>query len=237
MNHGISAGRARAIPRSTAAISKKDKAHSRPQTMREEALNVLTHGVGAVLAVIGTIVLVVRAALHGGTLSVVSTALYGASLIFLYTASSVYHCAGVPETKRRLRMLDHCSIFLLILGTYIPMSLVLIGGPLGWGLFAVNATLAVVGIVSRVVSMSKGKSRLSVALYLIMGWLVVLAIKPVVETLPAAGLALLVAGGVAYTGGVWFYRNNGKYMHVIWHLFVLAGSALHYACVLLYCCG
>ena len=236
MNHGISAGRTRVAVQKVRPIT-KEKSHSRPQTMEEEALNVFTHGVGAILAVVGTVVMVVRAALHGGALSVVSTALYGASLIFLYTASSVYHCAGVPETKRRLRILDHCSIFLLILGTYVPMSLVVIGGPLGWGLFTVNTILAVAGIISRVVNMSRGKSRLSVALYLIMGWLVVLAIKPVVAALPPLGLGLLVAGGVAYTAGVWFYRNDGKYMHVIWHLFVLAGSALHYACVLLCCCG
>ena len=209
----------------------------RPQTRGEEIANTVSHGVGALLAAAGGALLIVKAALTGGSREVVGVSLYAGSLLLLYVASAVYHGVTAPEAKKRLRVVDHCSIFLLILGTYIPLSLVTIGGALGWTLFAVNATLAVVGVVSRVVTMSRGKSHLSVALYLIMGWLVILAIRPVIQAVPPAGLALLVAGGLSYTAGVWFYRNNGPYMHVIWHLFVLAGSVFHYVCVLLCCCG
>ena len=207
----------------------------RPQTFREEAFNVLTHGAGAALAVIGTAALTVRAARGGSATAVVSALLYGFSLIFLYTASTLYHAAGVPEVKRRRRIWDHCSIFLLILGSYIPLCLVTIGGALGWTLFLTNAVLAAAGVISRVVNMSRGKSRLSVALYLVMGWLVLPAIGPVVRALPPVGLGLLVAGGVAYTAGVYFYKKDGPYMHVIWHLFVLAGSILQYGCIFLCC--
>ncbi len=215
----------------------RTKGRDRPQTFQEETYNVLTHGIGAVLAAVGTAALLVRSALAGSVLAFVSAVLYSASLLFLYSASTIYHAAGVPERKRQLRIWDHCSIFLLILGTYIPISLMVIGGWLGWTLCAVNTALAAAGIISRVVTMSHGKSHLSVALYLVMGWLVVLAIRPVVRLLPPVGLLLLVAGGVAYTVGIYFYKKNGPYMHVIWHLFVLAGSALHYACVFLCCCG
>lgn len=207
----------------------------RPQTFREEAFNVLTHGAGAVLAAAGTVALTVRAVQGGRLTAVVSALLYGFSLIFLYTASTLYHAAGVPEVKRKRRIWDHCSIFLLILGSYIPLCLVTIGGALGWTLFLVNAVLAAAGVISRVVTMSRGKSKLSVALYLVMGWLVLPAIGPVVRALPPLGLWLLVAGGVAYTAGIYFYKKDGPYMHVIWHLFVLAGSALQYACIFLCC--
>ena len=237
MNHSMSRPFRKHVPPLFSHAAPDRGNRDRPQTAREELLNVITHGLGALLAAAGTAVLVVRAVLHGSALAVVSAALYGASLIFLYTASTLYHAARDPAVKRRRRVWDHCSIFLLILGTYIPLSLVTIGGALGWTLFAVNATLAVVGVVSRVVTMSRGKSHLSVALYLIMGWLVILAIRPVIQAVPPAGLALLVAGGLSYTAGVWFYRNKGPYMHVIWHLFVLAGSVFHYVCVLLCCCG
>ena len=217
-------------------VSQEGREKHRPQTFREEAFNVLTHGAGAVLAVIGTAVLTVRAAMGtGGAAAVISALLYGFSLIFLYTASTLYHAAGVPEVKRKRRIWDHCSIFLLILGSYIPLCLVTIGGALGWTLFLINAALAAVGVISRVVTMSKGKSKLSVVLYLVMGWLVLPAIGPVIRTLPPVGLWLLVAGGVAYTAGIWFYKKDGPYMHVIWHLFVLAGSALQYGCIFLCC--
>jgi len=220
---------------STADGGRKPAAR-RVQTEAEELLNMLTHGVGALGAVLGT-VLLLRRVENGSTLAAISAAFYGACLIALYTNSAVYHGTKDPKWKKRLRVLDHCSIFLLILGSYVPVALVAIGGALGWGLVAVNATLAAVGIVSRIVTMNRGKSRLSVALYLIMGWLAVLAIRPVASAVPPVGLALLVAGGAAYTVGVIFYRSRRPYMHVVWHLFVLAGSGIHYACIFLYCCG
>ena len=159
---------------------------------------------------------------------------YGVSLVLLYTASAVYHGVQNPEIKRRLRVMDHCSIFVLILGTYVPMSLLVVGGRLGWTLFLTNSTLAAVGITLNAIDL-KRFDKVSLALYALMGWLVVLAMRAIIAALPPAGLALLVAGGVAYTVGIIFYKAKGKYMHFVWHLFVLAGSVLQFICIALYC--
>ena len=209
----------------------------REQTAKEELLNVITHGIGAILGGVGTLALLGRALAGGSVLAAVSVLCYGMSLIFLYTTSAVYHGTRTPVRKQRMRILDHCSIYLLILGSYIPIALVKIGGALGWLLCIVNGTLAAIGIISLIGGMRKGKHKMSVVLYLVMGWLALLALEPVVHALPDMGVALLIAGGISYTAGVYFYKKNGLYMHVIWHLFVMAGSALHYLCILLYCCG
>ena len=205
----------------------------RPQTAGEEIANTVSHGVGAVLAAAGAVPLLVKAAMDSGQ-AVVGMALYAASLLGLYAASSVYHGVRNPALKKRLRVLDHCSIFLLILGTYIPMALLVLGGSLGWTLIGINTALAVVGIVLNLIDLERF-SKVTLVLYAAMGWLILPAIGRVVTVLPPAGVALLAGGGVAYTVGILFYKSKRHYMHFVWHLFVLAGSALQYFCVLLYC--
>lgn len=205
----------------------------RPQTAGEEIANTVSHGVGAVLAAAGAVPLLVKAAMDSGQ-AVVGMALYAASLLGLYAASSVYHGVRNPALKKRLRVLDHCSIFLLILGTYIPMALLVLGGSLGWTLIGINTALAVVGIVLDLIDLERF-SKVTLVLYAAMGWLILPAIGRVVTVLPPAGVALLAGGGMAYTVGILFYKSKRHYMHFVWHLFVLAGSALQYFCVLLYC--
>ena len=206
----------------------------RPQTRGEEIANTVSHGVGALLAAAGGALLIVKAALTGGSREVVGVSLYAGSLLLLYVASAVYHGVTSPEAKRRLRVVDHCSIFLLILGSYIPLALLTLGGWLGWVLIAVNTALAVVGITLKVIDLNRF-NKISLVLYAAMGWLVFPAVRTVAQVLPAAGFALLLSGGVAYTLGIAFYVSKKHYMHFVFHLFVLLGSALQYFCVLLYC--
>ena len=206
----------------------------RPQTRGEEIANTVSHGVGALLAAAGGALLIVKAALTGGSREVVGVSLYAGSLLLLYVASAVYHGVTAPEAKKRLRVVDHCSIFLLILGSYIPLALLTLGGWLGWVLIAVNTALAVVGITLKVIDLNRF-NKISLVLYAAMGWLVFPAVRTVAQVLPVAGFALLLAGGVAYTLGIAFYVSKKHYMHFVFHLFVLLGSALQYFCVLLYC--
>lgn len=206
----------------------------RKQTMGEEIANTISHGIGALLALVGAVPLVVKGILSGSTITTVSLAAYGLSLVLLYTASAVYHAVQNPEIKRVLRVMDHCSIFVLILGTYIPMSLLVVGGKTGWMLFLTNTTLAVIGITLNAIDL-KRFDKLSLVLYALMGWLIVVALRAIIATLPPLGLVLLVAGGVAYTAGIIFYKSQKHYMHFVWHLFVLAGSVLQYLCIALYC--
>ena len=206
----------------------------RPQTRGEEIANTISHGLGAVLALAGAAPLAVRGILSGSAKTGFSLTAYAVSLVLLYTASAVYHGARDPEVKRRLRIMDHCSIFVLILGTYVPMSLLVVGGRLGWTLFLTNTTLAAIGITLNAIDL-KRFDKVSLALYALMGWLIVAALRAIIAALPPLGLGLLVAGGVAYTAGIVFYKSQGRYMHFIWHLFVLAGSILQYVCIALYC--
>ena len=206
----------------------------RPQTHGEEIANTISHGLGALLAAAGAIPLAVRGFMTGGAKTGCSLTAYAVSLVLLYTASAVYHGVRNPEIKRRLRIMDHCSIFVLILGTYVPMSLLVVGGRMGWMLFLTNTTLAVIGITLNTIDL-KRFDKVSLTLYALMGWLVVLAMRAVIAALPPLGLGLLAAGGVAYTAGIVFYKSQGKYMHFVWHLFVLAGSILQYFCIALYC--
>ena len=207
---------------------------ARPQTRGEEIANTVSHGVGAVLAAAGAVPLVVKAVLSGGSREVVGVSLYVGSLILLYVASTVYHGVTAPAAKRALRVVDHCSIFLLILGTYIPLALLTLGGQLGWVLIAVNAALAAVGMALKIIDLNRF-NKVSLVLYAAMGWLVFPAVRTVAAVLPAAGFALLLSGGIAYTLGIAFYASKRHYMHFVFHLFVLLGSILQYFCVLLYC--
>ena len=206
----------------------------RKQTAGEEIANTISHAVGALLAMVGAVPLVIKGVLTGSTVTTVSLAAYGVSLVLLYTASAVYHGVRDPEVKRVLRIMDHCSIFILILGTYIPMSLLVVGGRTGWILFLTNTTLAVIGITLNAIDLTRF-DKVSLVLYALMGWLIVVALRAIITALPMKGLLLLVAGGVAYTAGILFYKSQKSYMHFVWHLFVLAGSVLQYLCIALYC--
>ncbi len=200
----------------------------------EEIANSVTHGLGIVLAIAGLAVLTAFAARYGTALHVTACAIFGAALIVCYTTSTLYHSIQIERVKQVLRTLDHSAIFLLIAGTYTPFMLVNLRGPWGWSVLAAIWTLAITGIVLRLVLRGRLHG-LVVALYLAMGWAVVVAIGPMLEHVATGGLALLAAGGVAYTVGVPFYKwRRLPYHHAIWHGFVLAGSALHFFAVLFY---
>lgn len=197
----------------------------------EEIANGITHGVGLLLAVAGLVVLLVLSATRGTAVHIWSSAIYGASLIALYAASTLYHSVRDPRKKRVLRIVDHSAIYLLIAGSYTPFTLVSLRGGWGWSLFGVVWGLALLGLVFKLFFTGRFE-RVSLAIYLGMGWLAVVAVKPMLEHVPAAGLILLALGGVCYTAGTWFYaRGHLPFRHAVWHLFVLGGSACHYAAV------
>jgi hemolysin III len=205
-------------------------------SLGEEIAHSVTHGVGIVLSIAGLTVLVAFAALRGDAWHVVSCSVFGATLVLAYTASTVYH--AIPGTfvraKQVLRVIDHSAIFLLIAGTYTPFCLVNLRGPWGWTLFGVVWGLAVLGIVFKATLLGRWRV-LSVIAYGAMGWLVMVAARPLGRSVALGGILLLVAGGVAYTVGVAFYAaKRVRYSHAVWHFFVLTGSALHFFAVLFY---
>jgi len=199
-----------------------------------EKFNAVTHIAGAVLALAGAIVLVVLAALTGDPWKVVGVAVYGVTLVSLYSISGLYHSLR-GRAKNILRELDHQSIYLLIAGSYTPFCLVTLRGPWGWSLLGVVWGLAVLGSLQELRSRS-GARMLSVAIYLLMGWVVVAALVPLQQALGPNGFAWLVAGGLFYTVGIVFYALDTRLAHAhgVWHLFVLAGSACHYVAILIY---
>ena len=198
----------------------------------EEIANAITHGIGLLLSIAGFVVLLVLAALRGTAWHIVACSIYGATLICLYAASTLYHAVISPRVKRALRIFDHSAIYLLIAGTYTPFLLVSLRGPWGWSLFGVIWGLALVGVLFKFWFVERF-AILSTAVYLAMGWLVVIAAKPVITHLPLTAIIWLLAGGLAYTGGVIFFAAKRiPYSHAIWHLFVLAGSICHYFAVL-----
>lgn len=203
------------------------------ETLAEEIANAVTHGVGAALAVAGLVVLLVLASLHGGALEIVSLAIYGATLVLTYVASTLLHAARSPRFKHACNLLDHASIYLLIAGTYTPFLLLGLRGAWGWSLFAVIWALALAGVVLRLAWRRYGR-RVAVPLYLGMGWLILVAIGPVWASLGGAAVGWILAGGLAYTAGVAFYVwDRLPFNHMVWHLFVLAGSALHFAGIMI----
>ena len=201
---------------------------------REELANRLTHGLGVALSVAGLVLLVFYSSRQGDAWQVVSTAIFGVALVLLYTSSTLYHSFRREHRRQLLQKFDHAAIFLLIAGTYTPFLLVTLRGPWGWSLFGVVWGLAIAGVALKF--WFAGRFRLvSTLIYLGMGWLVMVAIKPLMAALPAGGLRLLVAGGICYTGGAVFYLwRRLPYHHAIWHLFVLGGSACHWAAVFIY---
>lgn len=212
----------------------EQKRVKRQQTLGEEIANAISHGAGALLALMGVVPLVARGMMSGSIKTTWSLLAYGISLVLLYTVSAVYHSVRSPRLKAIMRVMDHCSIYVLILGTYIPMALLVVGGRTGWMLCLTNSVLAAIGIMLNAIDL-KRFDKISLLLYGLMGWLAVLAIRAIVLALPPVGLALLVGGGVAYTAGILFYQSQRRYMHFVWHLFVLLGSVLQYICVALYC--
>ena len=203
-------------------------------TFGEELANSLTHALGIVLSIAGLAALVAVAALRGGTLEIASCAIYGTTLVVLYTTSTLYHSIPFDAPKRILRTLDHLAIFLLIAGTYTPFVLIALRGAWGWTLFAIVWTIALLGVAIELSRLRRFR-RLMIALYVVLGWIGLIAIKPLVAALPAAGLWLLFGGGVSYTLGVAFYRwHSLRYHHAVWHLCVLGGSVLQYCAVLYY---
>ena len=206
-----------------------------PQRMQiEELVNSLTHGTGALLSAAGLGVLVVLACLHGTALHILSCGIYGATLVLLYTASTLYHAVRSPRLKHAFKIVDHSCIYLLIAGTYTPFTLVTLQGSWGWTLFGLIWVLAAAGIVFQVFFVYRFKILATIA-YILMGWLAVFAVRPLLDALPAGGFAWLLAGGIVYTVGALFYLlKRLPYNHAIWHFFVLGGSACHYVAVLLY---
>lgn len=207
----------------------------RVQTLGEEIANAVSHGVGSLLAIAACVIVIVRAAFHSTAIGIVSACIYGASLVILYTFSSLYHSLTNRKAKSVFRIFDHCSIFLLILGTYTPICLWMLKGALGWVLFGINAFCSVLGIVLNSINLKKFQ-KLSMVLYILMGWSVIMSIKNVIAIIPFAGMMFLLIGGLLYTFGIIFYKMKRiKYMHFIWHLFVLGGSIVHYFFILFYC--
>lgn len=203
-------------------------------SVAEEIANWITHGLGALLAAAGLAALVAAAVLHGTTVHVVGSFIFGLSLLVLYASSTLYHAIGNPGAKRVLRRIDHAAIFLLIAGTYTPFTLVTLRGPWGWSIFGIIWGLAIVGLFFEE-ALRRRWVGLSIGLYLLMGWVAVAAIKPLLEALPRGGVVLLFAGGLAYSLGTILYLTRRiPYHHAWWHVAVLAGSVLHYFAVLLY---
>lgn len=199
-----------------------------------ERINSISHLIGTSLAIAGLVVLVVHAARLGDPWKIVSFSIYGATLVALYLFSTLYHSTR-GKAKRIFQTLDHAAIYLLIAGTYTPLTLVTLRGAWGWWLFGIIWGLAVVGMLQDL-HFARRRNILSVVIYLLMGWLVVVAIRPLASALPAGGLIWMVAGGLSYTFGVVFYALDKKlfYGHEIFHFFVLAGSACHYFTILFY---
>lgn len=220
------------------AVKGKRALHTRVQgkmySLGEEIFNAVTHGLGAGVAVAALVIMLIFSIQAGSTVKVASSIVYGTTLILLYTMSTLYHAITHTGAKRVFRIIDHCSIYLLIAGTYTPYTLVALGDVLGWTLFGVVWACAILGIVLNAVNLHKFKV-FSMVLYLAMGWAVVFAFSPMLSAIAWPGMILLLGGGACYMIGIIFYAlKKWRYMHGVWHVFVLAGSVLHYLSVLLY---
>jgi hemolysin III len=213
----------------------KDKVHfldrvpkSHKQSLGEEIANSITHGTGVGLSIAALVILIVLAARQSNAWKVVSFCIYGTTMITLYLASTLYHAFPQPRVKSFFRILDHSSIFLLIAGTYTPVTLGVMRGGLGWAMFGVIWALAIAGVNFKIFAMGRLRV-LSVVIYVLMGWMVLIAIKPLLKATPPAFIWWMLAGGLSYTLGVTFYAlKKMPYHHAVWHLFVLGGSICHF---------
>jgi hemolysin III len=200
----------------------------------EELFNCITHGIGAVISIAGLVLLIVFSSLYGNSNHIISCTIFGIALVLLYTASTLYHGFRKPNLKYIFKILDHSCIYVLIAGTYTPFLLVTIRGFAGWIMFAVLWSLTLVGVLFKIFFVHRFKIISTIA-YVLLGWIIIFAIKPLFYALPAGGLVLLVCGGLAYTLGTIFYAwEKIPFNHAIWHLFVLTGSACHFCAVMFY---
>lgn len=205
-------------------------------TPKEELWNCIIHGTGIGLSIAGLVLLAVFSSLYGDAWVIVSTVIFGASMIVLYTASTLYHAFRNENIKRRLKKFDHISIYYLIAGTYTPFLLVNLRGVTGWILFGIVWGLAVLGTVLKLTTSGSGTKIWSIGLYLLMGWLIVSASHQLAAAVPDLGLIFLILGGCFYTFGILFYVwKSRKYTHAVWHFFVLAGTVMHFFAVLYSC--
>ena len=209
-----------------------DSPHS--LSLREEIANSVSHGLGLVLALIALPILLLSAFRIGSTHFIVGAGVFGGTMVLLYLASTLYHSITHQTAKQFFRLFDHSAIFLLIAGTYTPFALGVLRGAWGWTILAIVWCLAIAGIVIKALPGTR-HSWISMVLYLVMGWLAVVAIKPILQLVPVPGILLILAGGVAYTGGLAFFAARSlRYSHFIWHLFVIAGTTFHFFAVLWY---
>jgi hemolysin III len=212
----------------------KVRAKERVQSLGEEIANSVSHGIGFLAAVAVTPWMISVAAREGTIANVVGVSVFAATMMLMYLTSTLYHALPGPRVKHVFRILDHNAIYLLIAGTYTPLVLGVLYGAWGWTLFGLVWGLALAGIILKSISGVKYHG-VSLAIYVAMGWIVLIAVKPLLEKMPAPGIAWLVAGGVCYTGGIWFYRHKEMpYSHTIWHLFVIAGTVCHVVAVIGY---
>ncbi len=209
------------------------KGHAR-QTILEEFFNALTHATGIGLSIAALVLLVVFSIMQHSAIKVVSSAIFGSALIMMYTASTIYHTVTGVRVKRFFKLVDHTTIYGLIAGSYTPIVLVILNGAWGWTLFGLIWGLALAGFVFKVFFIGRFE-KLSVTIYVAMGWLAIVAVEPLWHALPLGGVVWLLAGGLCYTGGVVFYAlDHVRFAHALWHLFVLGGSICHFFLVLLY---
>lgn len=200
----------------------------------EEKINIISHAIGFILSIVAFVLLVMHANLHGDVWYIVSFSIFGASLIILYAASTFYHSAKKSELRNRLKIIDHASIYVLIAGTYTPFTLVTLNGTIGWVIFGTSWGLALTGIILKLFFTGK-YNLISTIMYVLMGWVIVFAIKPLINNLPLEGLLWLFAGGISYTIGAILYSiKKIKFNHAIFHMFVLMGSFCHFMSVFFY---
>ena len=186
------------------------------------------------MSIAGLVILVVYSSLHSSALSITASAIYGSSLVIMYGSSTLYHSIANYRAKKILQLFDHASIYILIAGSYTPISLLILRGAWGWSIFGINWGIALIGVALKFLYPRKFE-KLSLYLYVIMGWIIVIALGPLIHNMPSGGLWLLVIGGLFYSFGIIFYLKDAKpYFHTIWHFFVLAGSLCHYFAILFY---
>ena len=209
---------------------------NRPYTLVEEICSCSVHGLGIILSIAALVILATFSSIHGNAWTIVSTVIFGVSMIILYTASTLYHAITNVHAKKILKRFDHIAIYYLIAGSYTPFMLVNLRGGLGWTIFGIIWGLTLLGTVLKLVMPPSGTKIWSVLLYLVMGWIIVLALKPLVENISHLGLVFLILGGVFYTLGIPFYVwKSRKYTHAVWHGFVLVGTIMHFFAVLYGC--